>query len=114
MNSTPISVIEEALRKAKAKLAEDQHLREKLEKRPRTVLVRVGTDEIKFKIPEMERTEEVPQITVEMDEKTFWDILQGEADPSVAYLTGKIKITASLADKIYFGKILKTLLNEKN
>jgi len=109
-----LQYVREKLEEARRILAERPELAERLRKRPRKALIRVGEEELLLDTATLEELDSgEPDIVLETDEETFWSIVKGELDAGVAYLSGRVRVKASLADKVYFGKVIKAVLEEK-
>lgn len=99
--------------KINERLATDEKFRNKLASVKKTFCVDFdGTDFYNFTLNQGRVSEIVPgkvdaEITIEVGSDMFKRLLSGEEDPMMAYLEKKIRIKASLMDKLLINDLLK-------
>lgn len=106
-------ILDELAAKINDKLVTNEKFREKLSNVQKTFCVDFdSTDFYNFKLEQGKISEILPgkteaDITIEVGSDMFKKLLNGEEDPMVAYLEKKIKIKASLMDKLLINDLLK-------
>ncbi len=106
-------ILDGLVAKINAKIATNEKYREKLSKVNKTFCVDFdGSDFYNFKLEAGKVSEVLPgkidaDVTIEVGSEIFKKILNGEEDPMVAYLEKKIRIKASLMDKLLINDLLK-------
>ena len=106
-------VLKDLIEKFNGKAAEDEKLQRELENVTRKIMVEMKDGETySFILKDKQLTDfskgkiEAPDIRIVSDTKSFDALIKREMGPMRALATGKVKIEASLEDKLRFRKLL--------
>ena len=96
-------ILEDIIDRANRKLSSDEELRSRTQGLERTIKVSVrgGSDYyLLFKDSRVEvcEPEGDPDIVLEADEETYRSLVSGDLSPFKAYMTGKLRVRASMED----------------